>query len=73
MSAMPALIVHRAVRTWTRLYICRLPADVQIRRRAEIESDLREFERDRGGRAPRAPGQMRFTAAPPPPPELEGP
>lgn len=34
------------VRAWTRLYTWRLPAAVRKARRAEIESDLWEFQRD---------------------------
>ena len=34
------------VRAWTRLYTWRLPAAVREARRAEIESDLWEFQRD---------------------------
>jgi hypothetical protein len=135
MTTASSRFVCRVVRTWTRLYTCGLPAAVRNRRRAEIESDLWESERDREGissprsdahviarlvrgmaadltwraeqpqggvlrttrllawtlgmlvllatwwvfgvsqtdELPRPTGQMRFIAAPPPPPEIEGP
>ena len=37
------------VRAWTRLYTWRLRADVRETRRAEIESDLWEFQQDHDG------------------------
>src|SRR5262245_54070526 len=46
---MTATLLHSAtwlVREWTRLYTSRLPPAVRERRRAEIESDLWEFERE---------------------------
>src|SRR5258708_4505686 len=46
---MTSLLMYSAtslVRAWTRLYTSRLPPDARDGRRAEIESDLWEFERD---------------------------
>ena len=37
------------VRAWTRVYTWRLDPLPRERRRAEMESDLWEFQRDRGG------------------------
>jgi hypothetical protein len=46
MSARAVRIAVTIVRMWTRLYTWRLPQSVRNRRRAEIESDLWESQRD---------------------------
>jgi hypothetical protein len=40
------------VRMWTRVYTWRLPPSLRDERRAEIESDLWELQRDRGSALP---------------------
>lgn len=46
MSALPLRIVVVAVRGWTRVYTLGMPAASAAARRAEIDSDLWEFEHD---------------------------
>jgi hypothetical protein len=46
MLSLPMPIAVALVRLWTRLYTWRLPGDVRDARRAEIESDLWEFQHD---------------------------
>jgi len=43
-------VAVRCVRTWTWLYTWRMPQPSRERRRAEIESDLWEFQHDRSAR-----------------------
>jgi hypothetical protein len=46
MTSLFLRISIEAVRTWTRLYTCRMPRSVREARRAEIESDLWECQTD---------------------------
>ena len=43
------------VRKWTRVYTARMPPELREARRAEIESDLWEFQQDRIARGDRHP------------------
>jgi hypothetical protein len=55
MSSRPFRFVLEVVRTWTRLYTSGMPPVLRDSRRAEIESDLWEFQRDpaaMGGSSP---------------------
>jgi uncharacterized protein (TIGR03435 family) len=49
MSSRPLRLAIACVRAWTRLYTWRMPREPQETRRAEIESDLWESQRDAAG------------------------
>ena len=54
MTSSSMRVAIAAVRAWTRVYTWRMPAALREGRRAEIESDLWEFQEDAAGR--RGPG-----------------
>jgi hypothetical protein len=55
MTAMHLRIAIALVRGWTCLYTCRMAAKLREARRAEIESDLFEFQQDSTGRGNLSP------------------